>query len=308
MSRLAVRVCALALVAAITTLTSCGDESVSTAESTSASGSPTQAPSELTSPPTPTESPDGVVQAVYYLGPGPDGPTGPTAALYRAFERWTPDTYDTGSLLDLLTASPSDPDYRTMWPRGSLRSVGDPEVGFSVVRLAESVPQTRPAGMTEWEAELAVQQVVYTVRAYYRDDVDVQFVKGEGRPVHRVFGLPTPNGTVSAASPLKVLSHMSITEPAEGDVVSGSFTARGVNNGFEGTVSCALLSEPGAEPAWDGAGIGGAHEDRLFPWELKVDLTGVPAGSYVFSCSTDDPTGGTEGVGAYVDTRTVVVE
>lgn len=308
MSRLEVCACTLALVAAITTLTSCGDESVSTARGTSSSGASTQAPGEVTPTPSPGDADDDVVQAVYYLGPGPDGPAGAEAALYRAFERRTADSYDTGSLLDLLTARPSDPDYRTMWARGSFRSVGDPEVGFSVVRLAGSVPQTRPPGMTAWEAELAIQQVVYSVRAYYREDVDVQFVQGEGRPVQRVFGVATDNGAVSAAPPLKVLSHMSITEPAEGQVVMESFTARGVNNGFEGTVSCELSTQPGSRQVWTGAGIGGWQEERLFPWELEVDLSGVPSGTYAFWCSTDDPTGGTEGAGAYVDTRTVVVE
>ncbi len=47
--------------------------------------------------------------------------------------------------------------------------------------------------------------------------------------------------------------------------------------------------------------------NRLYPWETRVDVVGLPPGRYTFVASTSDPSGGAEGPGATSDTRTVVV-
>jgi hypothetical protein len=295
------RLVALALAGGV--LAACGDppgEADDPMPSPTASRAPSASSTPVVDPgPAPTRT-------VFYVGLGPDGPDGDEAALYAYPEVENPDDHDTGTILDLLTSTPTDPDYRTLWPRGSFLGVGDPEAGESVVELASSVPQERPHGMAEREAELAVQQVVYSVVAYYDEALGVRFVGASG-PMETVLGVPTDNGFVAAASPLSVLSHLSITEPAEGMVVRDAFTATGGANGFEGTVACGL-DDQGGNRAWLGATIAGWQEDRLFPWELEVDLTDVTPGTYTLRCRTDDPTGGTEGAGAYEDSRTVVVE
>jgi hypothetical protein len=298
----------LALVVGVALATSsCGNDSLPSAERTP----PAPVTQSQTIPPTPPAPPvppvppveETPTQTVYYLGPGPDGPDAPEAALYRYDE---PQPSGAGTILDALTATPSDPDYRTAWKRGSFRGVGDPEVGQSVVRLAPSVPLDRPAGMSELEAELAVQQVVLTVREYYSEHPDVLFVQGN-RPVDSVLGVPTEAGLVRAAPALSVLSHVNIAEPVEGAVVSDQLVVRGLANGFEGTVAC-YLEHPSGSALWADATIAGWQEERLFPFELEVDLTYVPSGTYVVRCSTDDPTAGTEGRGSDSDTRTVVVD
>ena len=48
-------------------------------------------------------------------------------------------------------------------------------------------------------------------------------------------------------------------------------------------------------------------EDRLFPFEVELPLDGV-TGEVVVRCETDDPSGGAEGNGPAVDTRTITVK
>ncbi len=48
--------------------------------------------------------------------------------------------------------------------------------------------------------------------------------------------------------------------------------------------------------------------DRLYPWQAAIDVSKLAPGTYVFKASTDDPTGGAEGSGPSVDTRTIVVK
>jgi hypothetical protein len=45
-------------------------------------------------------------------------------------------------------------------------------------------------------------------------------------------------------------------------------------------------------------------EDRLFPFEVDLALGDV-SGEVVVQCETDDPSGGAEGNGPAVDTKTI---
>lgn len=278
----------LAAAAAVTTIL------LVTGQSTPRADDPGPGPATSSpSAPPPTE-------AVYYIGDTPAGPR-----LFRYFQSPEPGQ----DVLDLLTQTPADPDYRTSWAPGSFAGVtfDGPAPDQIDVTLADAALRDRPAGMTEAEAALAVEQVIYTVQAAARagERLPVQF-RFDGNPIDQVLGVPTSEPLVNAP-PLEVLSLMSISDPAEGLVVSDSFVANGVANGFEGTVACRLLDGNGVA-VWEDATIAGWQEAKLFPWELTVDLAGIPPGTYQFWCSTDDPTGGTEGRGADVDTRTVVVE
>lgn len=245
-------------------------------------------------------APSGSVKPVYYVGSGPDGPEAPSDVLYRYFEPGAP-------LLDLLMQTPSDPDYRTLWAEGSLVDVSGVEGGVVSVTIADASLHDRPADMSAREAELAIEQVVYTVQGYLQDPrVAVQFKLGDN-PVDQVYGVPTSE-PVTNQPELDVLSHMSISDPAEGRTYSHTFTARGRSNGYEANVVCRILGQGGAELSVSSTTAAGWTEPHLFPWELQVDLELVPSGTYTFTCTTDDPTGGSQGRGADIDTRTIVVD
>lgn len=248
----------------------------------------------------PVASPDQPLVPVYYVGPGATGPDAAPALLYRYFERG-------GTSLDRLMSTPSDPDYRTLWPAGSLISRSEPRGGVIEVTIGDLTLRDRPATMSAADAELAIQQVVYTLQAEAGGRPAVQF-RTDDNPIDQVFGVPTSE-PVTNASVFDVLSLMSISDPVEGAEVSGSFVARGVSNGFEASLACWLYvgNDGGAYGPFVGTSEGWMDE-KLFPWELEIDLADVPPGSYSLECSTDDPTGGAEGRGADTDTRTIVVE
>ena len=52
----------------------------------------------------------------------------------------------------------------------------------------------------------------------------------------------------------------------------------------------------------------GCGVDKLYPWEVEVDVSTLAPGTYTFVAMNDDPSGGAEGHGPDVDTRTIVVE
>ena len=71
---------------------------------------------------------------------------------------------------------------------------------------------------------------------------------------------------------------MAVTIKAEGTDLSGFFSATG----------------------W--------MENRLFPFSGEIDVSSLDPGRYTLIVETDDPSGGAEGIGAFSDTRTFVIE
>lgn len=235
----------------------------------------------------------GPARPVYYVGDTPRGP--------RLFREWRPGDVDWSTAIDGLTSTPLDPDYRTYWPSGSIRAVSDPEAGLVHVLLRDDSLAERPAGMDDDEARLALQQLVYTVRAMVREPVDV-VVELRNRPVG-LFGLPA--GEVVAETEVDVRASVNINDPVEGAAVAGSFTARGSANVPEGTVTWQLLD--GTAVVRDGFTTATGSIDRHHPWETEIDVSGLEPGSYTLVVSSPDDSGG-EGFAPDVDTRTVVVE
>ena len=160
----------------------------------------------------------------------------------------------------------------------------------------------RPAGMTADEAELAIQQVVYTLQAALQDRAPVGFFV-DGERAEQVFGVPTSE-PVTNRDQLDVLSLATITDPAEGASVSGTFTARGVASSFEATVPWEVRD--GDTVVASGYSTAEGWMVKLYPWVTTVDLSDLAPGTYTFVAMTDDPSGG-EGGGPFVDTRTITV-
>lgn len=241
----------------------------------------------------PAERPDQVAQPVevraFYVGPGPSGADAPAEVLYRSIE-----TGD--SVLDVLMSAPSDPDYRTRWPEGSLLSYKVIDADSIHVSVSAEAPL---------DDDLALQQLAFTLHEMERSDAVVIVTQDDA-------GTNAPTREVERADDLSVLSHMSIDTPAEGVLIAraaGKLDVRGRGNSFEASGSCFLVDETGEAVGERGlAQMKGWTEPRLYPFELELDLTDVPAGAYTLTCITDDPTGGTEGRGADSDTRTVIVE
>ncbi|MDR7251081.1 hypothetical protein J2X46_000053 [Nocardioides sp. BE266] len=263
----------------------------------STSQEPTQDP---TSPAEPSETsdPSGAVVPVYYVGDGPGG----KPVLFREFHKVTGDPLTEAAKL-VTAGTPDDPDYRTLWPQVDL-SVGYGSDGVLTVEVPSDAFTERPDGMTERGAELAVQQLVYTLQGVQQERAPVQITRSGGDA--RIFGLSS-DAPFEQASPLRTLSLVNITSPAEGDTVTGdTLKVTGVANSFEASGPCRLIVGD-REVAIEGYQSEGWMDDKLYPFEVELPLADAGTGDVLVQCETDDPTGGTEGDGPAVDTKLIHV-
>lgn len=249
------------------------------------------------------------VRAVYYLGDTPSGPR-----LYREFLLM--DEHDTlsvavaaavGSTPDGRPLPPDDPDYRVVWPAltsasaemGSSGDVIDVSLGGDPERDLRS-----RGDLTPEEAQLAVEALVRTAQAALGDRLPIRF-QLFGGPVDMLLGVPTSE-PLTTGPDLDVLSHVSLSDPFEGQVVDNDepFVVRGAANSFEGNVVTRIQRWEGTAVVAELPTIAGWMEDRLFPFEVTFDLSDVPSGDYVVISRTDDPSG----AGKFdTDTRRITV-
>ncbi len=289
--------------AAVLTLTACSDPTpVSDDGPTRGTDRSDRTPKEADaeSPASPTESATAAVAArtvpVYFVGDTQRAGT----RLYREFQRVDGDPLVAAA--GLLTAgSALDPDYRTLFPGGDFADVRYAD-GRLVVTVADDSWHTRPPGMSKREARLAVQELVYTLQGVQQERAQVVALDQGGSPVP-LFGFTT----LRQAPPLNVLSHLSLTSPEEGSVVNnGTLEVSGVGNSFEANVGWEIRQ--GKRVVRNGfATMAGWMEPKLFPFETTVDVADLPPGDYTLWATTDDPTGGTEGIGAMTDDKSFTI-
>ena len=246
--------------------------------------------------PSPTASVTVHSVPAYFIGDTPRGPR-----LFREFDLRT-GTAGLDAAIAELQEAPDDPDYRTAWQPGSL-TAGEPRGDVYTVELGDASLHDRPAGMSAEEARLAIEQVIYTVQAAAHARVPVQFLL-DGNPINEVYGVPASEALANAPQ-LDVLSLVQINDPVEGLEVTGSFTARGAASSFEATVPWEIRD--GDTVVEQGFATATGWMDRLYPWETRIDVSGLEPGEYTFAAMTDDPSGGAEGAEPFVDTRTIIV-
>ncbi|RYP81877.1 hypothetical protein EKO23_22920 [Nocardioides guangzhouensis] len=270
------------------------DTSPTPSTGTAGTGEPAPSPSDGGS----DGSSDEVVAApVYLAGDTPQG-----VRLYREFRPVAADDRLRAAANLAVRGDPVDPDYRTLWPAGAeLSTVSFDGVGSSgliSVTLASPSLRERPAGMSEAQAGLAVQQVVYTLQGVVGARAPVQF-RLDGNPVDQVLGVPTSEPITNAPQP-EVLAQVNVTEPEQGAEASGRLLVSGVADSFEATVP--LQVRRGGVVVLQGFATAQGWGGRLYPWTTTLDISGLPPGDYTLVASTDDPSGG-EGGGPQVDTK-----
>lgn len=203
--------------------------------------------------------------AVYWLG-GND-PRGPR--LYREFVRRPVAQEPVRLAVEvMLTTGPQDPDYRTLWAKGTAVRDVRREGTTAVVDLTE---QARTSGGGSAFEAATVQQLVHTVTAA---DPTVQAVRVlvEGEPVETLWGAADLSEPVRRGPAAEVLGPVWL-DVAEGAVVRRTFG--GTASVFEATVSWQVrqgdrVVQEGFSTASDGAPGRGE-------WSGELD---VPPGSY----------------------------
>ena len=216
--------------------------------------------------------------SAYFVGDTERGPR-----LFREIDEVSADDPVSAALARIQRPA-SDPDYTTAWATGSL-------VDASIV---DGAIEVEVGAGTTVAADISTQQVVYTLQVALGRDLPVRFVRDGAVLLDPVRARPQTD----------VLNQVSISEPSEGSVVHDSFVAGGGANSFEATVGWQLLDDRGTvvkEYSTTAAGTG----DRLYPWHTRIDVRGLPDGSYTFVALTDDPT--REPPGPDRDTRTIIV-
>ena len=278
------------------------------APDTSGQVSDTPEPSETaTDDPTSTGSATGTpvegAVPVYYAGDGPRG-----TVLFREFQPGIGGDPVAQAAYAAVAGPPRDPDYRSLWPAGTeaTASYDGDVITVDLTGPDAAALHDRPQGMSKRDANLAVQQVIYSVQGAAGERAGVQLLL-DGQRTDQVLGQPASEPLTNAKA-TDVLSLMSITSPEEGQTVSRTFDAYGLNNAFEATFSWQILQGDTVVATDFGTADGCCEVGKLFEWKAQVDLTGIAPGTYTFVAMNDDPSGGAEGGGPDVDTRTIVVE
>lgn len=272
----------------------------------SPSASPTATASESA---TETES---TPVAVYYVGDTPDGPR-----LYREFRATTsPDSLTAalsaavGRAPDDSPLSPFDPDYRSVWPAMtsvSARTVPDGDdviIEISLGGDAEGSLRDR-GGLSEAEASLALEQLIYTAQAAVGERAPVQFLV-YGERTDQVLGQPTSE-PLAEGPLLETLAHVSITTPTESEIVDNDepLVVAGEGNSFEGNIVTTVTERSGAIVIDQQPTIAsGAYGEKLYPFTIELDLSDVAPGVYVVTSMTDDPSGQGRN---HIDTRHITL-
>jgi hypothetical protein len=266
-------------------------------------------PSEAAEPtatqqPSPTEpAPDGdATVPVYYLGDTPQGPR-----LFREFHR-----VPAGDLLSTAVAAavgrspddspmrPEDPDYRSPWPANTWASA---EVTGDIITVElggdpQGSLRQRPAGMSAREAQLAVEQLIYTAQAVVQERTPVQFLL-YGERTDMLLGVPVSEPLTQSAAE-DVLAQVWIITPADGQEVTTPFDVEGLAAAFEATVVWELrdgdrVVEEGFTTARECC--------TMAPYSFRVS---APPGEYTLVVQNTDPSAG-EGPGVWEDTKQVTV-
>ena len=258
----------------------------------------TSAAPDVSTPPT-SATPSATAthaMAVYYLGGSSDAPK-----LYREFRAYPESDAAPADALDGLVSSPSDPDYRTLWPVGAFSWAKD-SADLITVELADGSLHDRPTTMSPAEAEASIQQVVYTLQAYAQERLPVQFTL-RGNPIDQVLGVPTSEPLANAPI-LDTLSRVNLTTPTEQESVSGALAVAGVSNSFEANVPWVIEDSAGTVVASGAFTAEGYMDTKLFPFRDTIDVSSLDPGTYTLIVSTDDPSGAGK---VDTDSRTVII-
>ncbi len=263
------------------------------------SPSPSQKPD-----PSQSASPDqrvAMTVPVYFVGETSRGPR-----LFREFRSVNVAEDERAAAAASLALGPAtDPDYRSGWPDGleaaSAFYDGD-VITVDVATPSEMDPETvrqRPDGMSEEQARLAVEQLIYTVQAALQQGrPGVQFLLN-GERTDMLLGVPTSEPLAEGDS-ADVLAQVWIIEPAEGAEVASPFTVSGLAAAFEANVQWELMQGEKVVKR----GFTTAQECcTMSPYSFKVN---APPGEYTLVVHDTDPSGG-EGFAPWEDTKTITV-
>ncbi len=224
--------------------------------------------------------------------------------LYREF-RSVPDAGGpvASAVAAMTRLTPLDPDYQTPWAPASRVTATQSGESITVDLSADAISNTQVGSEL---AATAVQQLVYTATAAASvagTPATTVTITIDGQPADAWgvvrLGEPTPRAPMAG-----IQAHAWVTSPQEGDELpAGAITFTGFGTSFEANFPWKVTTEGGAVVA-QGAAMGGTGSGGFGEFTFSATLE---PGTYVVEVRTDDPSGGAEGPGAAVDTKTFTV-
>jgi hypothetical protein len=245
-----------------------------------------------------SSSPAPAALPVYYLGETGQGPR-----LYREFHKVPvpdlPGAAVAEAVHEAVAGSAQDPDYTTLWPAGAdvqhVEMTGDTIV---VDLKGAGLLHDAPAGMTDDEAKMSVEQLIYTAQAGYQNRAPVRFLL-DGQITDTLLGVPTAE-PVAQGDETSTLAQVWIIEPSDGATVDSGFTVKGIGAFFEANVTWELRQGDKVVKS----GFTTAEECcRMAPYSFTVD---APAGDYTLVVKDEDMSGG-EGAPPFQDTKHLTI-
>lgn len=262
---------------------------------------PAGPPSSTSDPETPGTSPSGATThravPVYWVGRTAHGDR-----LFREFQdQQVCDAEDCllkAAVVTAMSGRPQDADYRAPWPDGTGLGTLTFEGGTLTIGLTGPV-HDRPSGMSASEAELAVEQLIYSAQAGLgKGRVPVQLLL-DGKHTDTILGVPASE-PLAAGNADDVLSPVQVDTPEDGAVVDGTFTVSGRAAAFEANVQWEL--KQGATVVKHGFTT--AQECcTLSPYSFDVT---APPGDYTLVVHDEDASG--EGRPVNQDTKEITVK
>ncbi|HEY9408410.1 MAG TPA: Gmad2 immunoglobulin-like domain-containing protein, partial [Jiangellaceae bacterium] len=250
---------------------------------------PTESPSTygtaVAPPPDPSGSapaPEPMTVPVYYVADTPDGDR-----LVREFHTVSTDRSAVATALDQMLATPSDPDYRTLWATTTQVVAAEVTAGTIKVELGSLAGADGEFA----SPELAVQQLVYTATAAASSlegadgALPVQIRLDDTAAAElRALDLSAP---ITREDQLDVRQLVQITNPAEGAEATSPVTVDGEAAGFEANLVWEVRDADGAVVASDFTTT--AECCTFSPFTFEVELA---PGTYEIAVSDTDPSGG----------------
>ncbi len=265
-----------------------------------APGSESSAPSAAHSAPIPSRESAGTFSgavAVYYLTDTSAGPR-----LVREWRHLSGVHDAPTTAVELMLGEPKVRDYRTPWdPETTVRSV---RVGDDAIDVDLSLPD-RPLALQPQEAELAIQQLVYTVTAAASvaegpDEGSLPVrIRVDGDRVDQLLGVDVSEALTRAPA-VEVRQLVQLNDPSEGAEVSSPVQVRGEALVFEANVHWEIQQNgevvaEGNAPTADGLIL------SEFSFEVELD-----PGEYTLVIREEDASGG-EGLAPMTDERRFTV-
>jgi hypothetical protein len=207
----------------------------------------------------------GALVPVYWLGDRVGVTREPTVRLYRTWAK-VQGRPAVEAVRIMTSKQPPDPDYYSVWRGAEINSVTR-DNGVVTVDFNQ-LPKTR---LDPAVADVAAQQLIYTVQGALGDSSEQVQITQQGRPGGMLFGQVDTSRPLSRAQAANVQALVWINSPMDGQVTKSPVTVEGIASAYEATVNWRAIN---LKTRATQQGFTNAKEGQKFsPFAVTLKLT-----------------------------------